>query len=1155
MRWFLSFILLLVMQSVTDLAAEDSVSFERDVAPIFRKYCAGCHSGEMPDGEISFESYADLQQGTADGPAVLPGDTSGSLVLRLLRSTSDDRMPPEGEPRPSEEEITTLEQWIEAGALGPQGAEPDRMKLIVPMIPSQVETRPVSAVAWSSNGDAIAIGRYAEVTVYRQFRVTDPETGKRRREWTPVQTLTDFPGKVTSVHFLDGARLIASSGVTGLGGSVSVWKWPLKQKLLEFRGHRDMIYDAEMSPTGETIATCSYDRQIHVWDAQEGTLLRTISGHNGAVYDLAYSPDGQYLVSASADDTCKVWRVADGERLDTMGQPLKEQYTCQFSPDGRFILAGGADNRIRVWEFISRDRPRINPLRFARFAHEGPIVQLGLTADGQRLVSVAEDRTMKVWNFDDLTELKLFKQEPAVVTGLAVAGEGDQFIVGRLDGTWETYRLPREQPSKNESPLVAETDPEQLPMPPAGKTQTVAEQEPNDAPEEATAVSAPVAITGVIESPGDEPADRDLFRFTARAGEEWVIEVEAARKDSKLDSCVEVLTPEGERIERVLLQAVRDSYFTFRGKDANQVSDFRVFNWEEMDLNEYLYANGEVVKLWLYPRGPDSGFNVYPGSGKRWGYFDTTPLSHALGEPCYIVRPHPPGTSLIPNGLPVFPLYSENDDESRRKLGADSRLFFTAPADGDYLVAIRDVRGFAGPQQTYTLNIRPPEFKVSVDRKDQFDGPVTVAIDNLPEGFACVSPIVIEEGQISASGVIQTERSATTATKEALEQVSVTAHATIRGQEVFHKVASFEELKVTEPPKLELVIVESDASASSGPLEVTIRPGETIMLRLLVQRNDFGGVISLGKEDAGRNLPHGVYVDNIGLNGLLLLEGQTEREFFITAADWVPEQSRWFHLQTSVRVEDDRFRRCLPIAVLACRGDDNCRSSRVLVLAFVRFDAAVEDHEDVHAAQVDMEFAGLAVCSHAAPIVQPIGDGIGLLNLGDDNSGTEGVDGSWFEKEAVAWLDLADVETVDDVSFNDGGFELWAIDTLFKTGVDAASWFSGQNNPAFRLSGGHFGPAGGHRPTGVDLHRQIAMGIEELDQQGESIGIGMLAEEGDALKKIDEGTYGLCEGCLEEGKPASRSSIPKMRLKVIPYARLCVADFVQDFLVPFHDPQ
>jgi DnaK suppressor protein len=43
-----------------------------------------------------------------------------------------------------------------------------------------------------------------------------------------------------------------------------------------------------------------------------------------------------------------------------------------------------------------------------------------------------------------------------------------------------------------------------------------------------------------------------------------------------------------------------------------------------------------------------------------------------------------------------------------------------------------------------------------------------------------------------------------------------------------------------------------------------------------------------------------------------------------------------------------------------------------------------------------------------------------------------------------------------------------------------------------------------------------------------------------ALKRIVDGTYGVCEMCLEEGKPMSRAMIPKTRLKAIPYARNCV---------------
>jgi hypothetical protein len=76
--------------------------------------------------------------------------------------------------------------------------------------------------------------------------------------------------------------------------------------------------------------------------------------------------------------------------------------------------------------------------------------------------------------------------------------------------------------------------------------------------------------------------------------------------------------------------------------------------------------------------------------------------------------------------------------------------------------------------------------------------------------------------------------------------------------------------------------------------------GETARAYLKVERLDHTGLVEFGKEDSGRNMPHGVFVDNIGLNGLMLLEGQNEREFFITAAKWVPESSRPFYLKSNV---------------------------------------------------------------------------------------------------------------------------------------------------------------------------------------------------------------------------------------------------------------
>src|SRR4029079_10253333 len=136
-----------------------------------------------------------------------------------------------------------------------------------------------------------------------------------------------------------------------------------------------------------------------------------------------------------------------------------------------------------------------------------------------------------------------------------------------------------------------------------------------------------------------------------------IIETDAARRGSPVDTAIEVLHVEGKPVERVLLQATRDSYVTFRGFDANS-REIRCANWEEMELNELIYVNGEVSKFYRAPQGPDSGFLFYEGEGgTRRSYFDTTPTTHALDEPCYIVTPFPPGSTLRSTGLPVFTLY------------------------------------------------------------------------------------------------------------------------------------------------------------------------------------------------------------------------------------------------------------------------------------------------------------------------------------------------------------------------------------------------------------------------------------------------------------------------------------------------------------------
>ena len=437
------------------------------------------------------------------------------------------------------------------------------------------------------------------------------------------------------------------------------------------------------------------------------------------------------------------------------------------------------------------------------------------------------------------------------------------------------------------------------------------EIEPNDTTATARMITTPGSIHGSIQSP-DKSASSDIdhFSFKAISGDQWIIETLAARRGSPLDTKIEVLHADGRPVQRLLLQAVRNSAINFRGVDAN-AADIRLDQWEEMDLNEFVYFQGEVCKTFRMPRGPDSGFAFFTAAGKRKGYFDTSATAHANDETCYTVVPQPLGTRHAPNGLPVFTLNYTNDDDADRALGTDSRLRFTAPADGNYVVRITDSRRLGGDRFVYRLSLRraQPDFTVNltgtnpslpadtgkgftarVDRRDGFDGAVKVEMSGVPAGFTITNPLQIEAGHEEASGTIYALPGQDPNAKADWSQMKVTASAMLAEKTVFKLINNIGKVTVTEPkPKLYLDLENFPASTTRKP--VVIVPGETVSVLIKVRRNGNTDLVNLNVF----NLPHGVIVDNIGLNGVQIRSGENEREVFITCAKWVAEQDRPFH--------------------------------------------------------------------------------------------------------------------------------------------------------------------------------------------------------------------------------------------------------------------
>ena len=894
-------------------AANDDVNYQRDVEPLLLKYCGNCHRGTEKEGDFSFQTFESLMAGTQEGSVIVAGKSAESKLIGLLRGTTEPRMPPEDQPQPTATEVERIAHWIDAGAMAPSGtSKPLSMRLVTPKIqPKEGVTSPYTSAIAHPDGEHLIAGRHGEVV---QINIAN---GNIVRRWD------GFAGKVTSLRFNVATQVVvAAGGIEGVGGEVSLIDIASGDQKKRFECHTDILYAAVLSPDARWLATAGYDREIQLRDMQSDEVVRTFSGHNGAIYDLDVDPSNRVIASASADETVKLWSVVTGERLDTLSQGEKEQYAVRFAPDGKSLYAGGADRKLRRWDFVSIEQPAINPLRESRFAHESSVVQLRLDREGKQVITVGADGSLKQWTAPDLRLAGSLPNEQGSPAGCEFHPTLEQFIVLSRQGKVTSSAIlapppPNAEPSNAAGSLTVMGD--------MLTAKEFPEAEPNNQPPEATRIELPAFVRGTIDPAASNSGkeDVDLYHFRAKKGETWIAEVKAARDKSPLDSRVDILHEDGSPVLRVNLQAVRESYYTFRGKDSTTIDDFRLHKWQEMELNEFLYSDGEVVKLWLYPRGPDSGFKVYPGYGSRYTYFDTTATAHALGAPAYVVRPLQPGESPLPNGLPMFPIYFENDDDCTRELGTDSRLTFVAPEDGNYLIRIRDSRGFGGNDYKYELSLRParPSFEVALDggdlsipigrgrefgvtakRIDGFADTIEVEVVGLPAGFATTRPLTIEAGQNKATATIYALPEAQLPADLNTLELSLRASAVVSGERREIDVAGKIKLRLAAADaKSEVAIFVEPLhgqATENGELEIVVAPGTTTSAKLRIERNETAGPISFGNEDSGRNLPHGVFVDNIGLNGLLLPDGQTEREFFITAAPWVEPQTRYFHLRS-----------------------------------------------------------------------------------------------------------------------------------------------------------------------------------------------------------------------------------------------------------------
>ena len=115
--------------------ADDRLVYEHVVVPILEEKCYKCHGAKKKKGHLRMDTYEAMLEGGDEGECLVPGDLEKSLMIELIHlpEDDDDRMPPEGKPQLTVEELLVIEWWITIGA-------PQQTKLTDLKIPNDVKS-------------------------------------------------------------------------------------------------------------------------------------------------------------------------------------------------------------------------------------------------------------------------------------------------------------------------------------------------------------------------------------------------------------------------------------------------------------------------------------------------------------------------------------------------------------------------------------------------------------------------------------------------------------------------------------------------------------------------------------------------------------------------------------------------------------------------------------------------------------------------------------------------------------------------------------------------------------------------------------------------------------------------------------------------------
>jgi U4/U6 small nuclear ribonucleoprotein PRP4 len=211
--------------------------------------------------------------------------------------------------------------------------------------------RPVSITRFSPDGKILAAGNWSGGIKLLDVPNLD-EKATLRGHTGIVSGISWFPGSTLPSSQVSADSVNIASGGGGQGGASDIHLWSLNKDtpLSTLSGHTDRVCRVEFHPSGQYLASASFDTTWRLWDVETTTELLLQEGHSRQVFTVSFNTDGSLLASGGFDSTGRIWDLRTGRTVMILDGHIREIYSLDWGIDGHRVLSGSGDGWVKCWD-------------------------------------------------------------------------------------------------------------------------------------------------------------------------------------------------------------------------------------------------------------------------------------------------------------------------------------------------------------------------------------------------------------------------------------------------------------------------------------------------------------------------------------------------------------------------------------------------------------------------------------------------------------------------------------------------------------------------------------------------------------------------------------------------------------------------------------